>query len=371
MMDLTQEIPQSLPDPPLPGGVAALFRWFFQVPQWIQIGGVILAALVAAVFVTIVWKRRTAIGTWLRTRPAGAKAILVIVLLTFATVAGVVGQQAWHYTQHENDFCQACHVMDQAYARFAQSEHAKRECHDCHQQPISASLRQVWLWVLDRPQEIGSHAPVPNSVCIKCHITEDPDSTWQRISATAGHRVHLESDSSVLRNVQCVKCHGVEVHRFVPADQTCGQSGCHSTEDTQIKLGNMAAANTSFHCLACHQFTAPVNETVALDTARHGLVPTARGCLGCHDMQRILATYDPQEDPHKGVCGDCHNPHTQTEPRAAFQTCTVAGCHADPQTLSGFHRGINHNVVADCLRCHKPHVWTAPVECVACHPTLR
>jgi NapC/NirT cytochrome c family, N-terminal region len=368
---IRQQIPETLPEPPVPDPVAKLFRWIFQVPRWIQWSGLVLAAIVAIVLIVIIVRNRARIINWIRTRPTAVKVSLLAFVLIAATGAAVVGQMSWHYTQHDNDFCQACHVMDQAYNRFASSEHSKRECHDCHQQPISASIRQVYLWVLDRPEAIGEHAPVPNSVCVKCHIQDDPDSTWQRISATAGHRLHLNSDSSALADVQCVTCHGIEVHRFVPADQTCGQSGCHRTEDTKIVLGKMASDTTSFHCLACHEFTRPVSETAPLDTARHGLAPRVEGCLGCHDMQRVLATYDPQSDPHEGVCGDCHNPHKQTEVSAARNSCTNAGCHSDPSELSAFHRGLNHRVVDDCLRCHKPHVWKAPVECISCHPTLR
>jgi hypothetical protein len=114
-----------------------------------------------------------------------------------------------------------------------------------------------------------------------------------------------------------------------------------------------------------------VTETSALDTARHGLTPNADACLGCHDMQRILATYDPALDPHAGVCGDCHNPHTQQEPADALATCASAGCHDDAARLSAFHRGLDHKVVDDCLRCHEPHTWKAPVECAACHRQLR
>ena len=71
------------------------------------------------------------------------------------------------------------------------------------------------------------------------------DSVWQRISATAGHRLHLESDSASLRDIQCVTCHGLTVHQFVPADSTCGQSSCH--QQTEIRLAGMRN-QTALHC---------------------------------------------------------------------------------------------------------------------------
>src|SRR6185436_12687281 len=111
------------------------------------------------------------------------------------------------------------------------------------------------FWVAERPLKIKEHSKVPNRVCEGCHVTADT-AKWQRIAATAGHRVHLESDSASLKNLQCVKCHGVEVHRFRAVDKTCGQSDCHKTTDTDIVLGKMAL-QTVRHCAGCHAFTAP------------------------------------------------------------------------------------------------------------------
>jgi len=369
--DIMQQIPETLPEPPLPGGLAAIIRWFFQVPQWVQIGGLVLGVAVAGVVVWYLWQKKLLIWTWIRTRPVGVKAGMGAALLLLGVAGAVFGMVSWDYTQHDNDFCQACHVMDPSYLRFAESEHAQLTCHDCHQQPIAASMRQVYLWILDRPEEIGEHAPVENAVCERCHVQEDPDSTWQRISATAGHRVHLESDSAALAQVQCVTCHGVEVHRFVPASETCGQTECHRPQDTEIVLGAMSNATTTFHCVACHEFTLPIAEADSLVVARRGLVPTAEGCLGCHEMQRVMAEFVPEEDPHAGVCGECHNPHDQPTPAAAYQTCTAAGCHANADTLTAFHRGLGTHVIDDCSRCHNAHDWVAPTECRACHTVLR
>ena len=58
----------TLSQAPLPGGVATVLRFLFQVPQWIQIGGAVLALVVAAVLVVALWRRRLPIFTWIRTR---------------------------------------------------------------------------------------------------------------------------------------------------------------------------------------------------------------------------------------------------------------------------------------------------------------
>ena len=355
----------TLEDPPLPGGVAAIVRWFFHVPQWIQIGGAVLAVIVAIALLILLWKRRQRIRGWVTTRSRGGKIALAtaagIVLLTAASVGAV----SWNYMQHDNGFCSGCHVMAPAFGRFQTSEHKDLSCHDCHQQSLFASARQLYLWVLDRPEEIGPHAKVPTERCAECHIQEQPDSVWKRISATAGHRLHLESDSASLRDVQCVTCHGLTVHQFVPADSTCGQSSCH--QDTEIRLAGMRD-QTDLHCTLCHEFTAPVSEQTGLDTSRALLVPRELECLGCHEMRQRLADFDPEAEPHGAICGKCHNPHEQETPAAAFETCATSGCHARPDTITPFHRGLRAGVLQDCASCHKAHTWHVESnQCLTCH----
>jgi class III cytochrome C family protein len=355
----------SLEQPPLPGGVAAIFRWFFHVPQWIQIGGAILAVLVITALLIVVWRRRARMREWLVTRSRGAKIALATAAAIVLLTAAGFGAASWNYMMHDNDFCSGCHVMAPSFGRFQTSEHKKLNCHDCHQQSIFASTRQLYLWVLDRPEEIGAHAKVPTRVCAECHIQEQPDSVWQRISATAGHRIHLESDSASLRDVQCVTCHGVAVHEFAPADSTCGQSECHAR--TEIRLAGMRN-QTALHCTLCHQFTAPVSEQTTLDTSRALLVPREVECLGCHEMRERLADFDPDAEPHQAVCGTCHDPHRQETPAAAFETCATSGCHARPDTITPFHRGLRAGVLDDCAQCHKAHTWhVESKQCLTCH----
>jgi hypothetical protein len=259
--------------------------------------------------------------------------------------------------------------MGPSYIRFTESEHSQLECHDCHQQPMTASMRQLYLWVVERPEEIGEHAPVASAVCARCHITEDPEETWELISATQGHQVHLESDSTALDDVQCVTCHGREVHRFVPAEETCASAGCHTPADTRIALGNMAGAETSFHCLGCHVFTAPVQPAGAPGAG--GIVPAVEQCSSCHAMQPMLAEFSPETEPHDAVCGACHNPHDQAAPAAAFDTCASAGCHSDPAALTPFHRGLEHVAVENCAACHTAHGFVVDgSDCRSCHTDL-
>ena len=354
--------------PPLPGGVAVVLRFLFNLPQWFQIVGFIIGVLVAIAAVLYMWRRRAAIIAWIVTRPRGVRIGLTataVVVLLFATGFGAV---SWNYMQHDNGFCTGCHIMNDPFQRFAGSKHDSLSCHNCHQQSMVASMRQLYLWVAARPNEIGKHSKVPTRVCAGCHVTGQKEK-WQRIATTAGHRVHLESDSSALKDVQCTTCHGLEVHRFIPVDSTCGQSGCHV--GTQIKLGKMAS-QTGFHCIACHQFTAEVPLLATRDSAAGTLRPGSRQCFGCHEMRAKLADFDPSRDPHRQTCGMCHNPHEQTHPADAIKSCAAAGCHTDWRD-EPFHTGKPHSRVAEqCTLCHQPHgAKVDAAECAECHAAVK
>jgi hypothetical protein len=358
---------------PLPGGVAEVVRFLLNtVPPWVQIGGIVLGIAVAALASWYLFPRRYAIREWFVTRSRGVRLALGGVAVALAVAAGAMGTATWNYTQHSNDFCIGCHVMNPAFQKFSnlENKHGKLSCHDCHQQSIFASSRQLYLWVAERPAEIGEHAKVPNRVCATCHVTADT-AKWQRIAATAGHRVHLESDSSSLKDLQCVSCHGAEVHAFRPVAQTCGQSGCHEANATDIVLGKMAT-QTIRHCTSCHAFTADVPALATRDSARGTMVPGKQECLGCHEMERVLKDFSEAKDPHGGKCGTCHNPHVQKVASAAAATCATAGCHSNWRD-EPFHVGPSHkNAGPKCLTCHVPHASKVDASnCEGCHVAVR
>jgi nitrate/TMAO reductase-like tetraheme cytochrome c subunit len=358
---------------PLPGGIAQVVRFLLNtVPPWVQAGGVVVAVVVAAFVLRVLFRHRSAIRGWLASRGGGVKLALAAAAVVLIAGTAGIGAATWNYTQHSNDFCVGCHVMNPAFQKFGdvENKHGKLSCHECHQQSLLASGRQLYLWVAERPEKIGKHAKVANKVCESCHVTADT-ATWQRIASTAGHRVHLESDSSALKNLQCVTCHGVELHRFKPVTETCGQSNCHKASETGIVLGRMGA-QTVLHCTSCHAFTADVPALATRDSARGTLVPGKPECLGCHEMQKVLADFDEAKDPHGGKCGTCHHPHVQKTPAAAVTSCATAGCHANWRD-EPFHVGANHKKVgAQCLTCHMPHRATADASaCEGCHLSVR
>jgi hypothetical protein len=358
---------------PLPGGVADVVRFLLTtVPAWVQKLGVVIAFVVAVAVVWFLFKHRQAIFDWFFARSVPAMLGLAAVTLAIFTTVAWAGAATWNYTQHENDFCSGCHVMNVAYGKMAygKSKHSKLSCHDCHQQSIYASAHQLYLWIAERPEKIEKHANVPNTVCEKCHVTQDT-AGWQRIASTAGHRVHLESDTSSLKDLKCVKCHGTDLHRFEPVKQTCGQNGCHDQNKTSIKLAKMSG-QTVRHCTVCHQFTSAVPALATRDSASKTLVPGSSQCFGCHQMKKVLADFDEERDPHGGKCGTCHNPHTQKTPIEAAKSCESSGCHSNTRK-EPFHSGAAHRRVASqCLTCHLPH--SAKVDasgCEDCHRSVR
>ena len=357
--------------------VQRVIRWFFSVPQWVELSGALLAIVIALIALLVLWRNRRALWSWVgrrhETTPIGWKVAGAIAAIAVLAAAGTGGTAFFFYSQNQNQFCISCHELhDEVYQRFQQSKHhriANLRCHDCHDEPMVDEVMQVVKWVAFRPSAVGPHAPVKRSVCATCHIKPDPDSTWKRIIATSGHSVHILSDTAKKLKIDCVTCHGVTAHRFVPTATTCQQSGCH--EKTQIRLGRMALQPTQFHCTMCHAFTAPIRETANVDTARTSLIPSHQDCLACHAMQKQMADFVPAHDPHKGQCGACHDPHKQTEPKMAFQTCSNAGCHQRADTLTAFHRGLGQHALGNCGACHAAHTWKVKgTRCLDCHGNI-
>lgn len=288
----------------------------------------------------------------------------IAVLLVWA---GIEAYQTYDYVQHDNEFCLSCHLMVDPYERFARSEHADLGCKACHQPTLMARSSMALTQIIQNPDSLSAHAHVPNAACIECHVDGDPEK-WSNIAASAGHRVHFESDDASIDELQCVKCHSSAIHEFTATDQTCGQAGCH--ENQRIQLGAMGAL--TIHCAACHSFNAQV-AAASTDSAQLALEPQRDQCLGCHAMQVRLANFPiPEQDPHAGMCASCHNPHEQTESAQAFETC--GDCHAQADTLTPFHRGLDAGVLDTCSRCHQAHTFRVEGhECRACHtdPAMR
>lgn len=298
--------------------------------------------------------------------PPAALAAAAVVTVAALVVGGVLLYRTYDYVQHDNEFCMSCHLMRDPFDRFAQSAHRGLGCKACHQPTMVVRTQMALTQILENPDEIHTHAEVPNAVCANCHIEGDPEK-WRLIAASAGHRVHMESPDPTLRGLQCVQCHSSSLHEFAATDRTCAQSGCHET--TEVRLGRMGSL--TIHCAACHDFNAPVAADIPTDTLAIALRPQREQCLSCHAMRNLMRDFpDHATDPHAGACGACHDPHEQTTPAQAVQSCAVGGCHARVDTVTAFHRGLGPGVLTNCTSCHTAHEFGAPTECMACHQDI-
>lgn len=351
---------------PLPSPALTVVRFLFNtVPQWVQIGGVIVGAAVALTLAFFGWKHRVALRAWFTSKSRAWKMGFAAVCLVLVGGVGFAGSWSWNYMMHDNEFCSGCHIMAVPFQRFGTSEHAKLQCHDCHRQSIFASALELYVQVTERPDSIPAHRTVPNRICAECHVRDNPDSTWQRVSATAGHQIHLNPSSPLMAKMECTTCHAREVHRFKPVTETCAQSGCH--DDIKVELGRMAQ-QTDLHCTVCHEFTVQSREGNPVDSSRRVMVPGEQQCLGCHAMRERMGQFAPEQDPHDAKCGTCHNPHTQTTAQGAFQSCATSGCHAPSDTLTASHRSLGRHKLETCGACHGAHTWkSTAVDCRSCH----
>jgi nitrate/TMAO reductase-like tetraheme cytochrome c subunit len=306
------------------------------------------------------------LAEWAGSLTAPALAVIGVVIVAGVGAGGYYAYETYDYVQHDNDFCMSCHLMQQPYELFAQSAHQGLGCKACHQPTLMVRSQMALTQIIENPAELETHAEVPNERCAECHIKGDPEK-WRLVANSAGHRAHLESDDPALEGLQCVECHSTSLHEFAPVDRTCSQSGCH--DDKTIKLGEMS--NLTIHCAACHSFLAPVGgaqsaSSVLGNSIDAALLPDQEECLSCHAMRERVQM--PRPDPHRGVCAACHNPHTQSTPAEAGQSCTNAGCHNDPLQDSPMHRGLQPGVIETCTACHTAHDFKVDgSRCIDCH----
>lgn len=369
---------------PLPDPIVHVAQFLFQQPPWLMAGGAIAAAIVSAIILTWLWRRRHPIRGWIAARRAWVQGTMIGGVALVVALAGLGAHKSFDYVMHDNNFCRGCHIFipnGQPFVRpdtgtyllvnALEGKHSKLSCHSCHPFNIEAQTKEMIGWILARPDVVPPHGKVPRAICEQCHERGDAKESWQQISATAGHRIHLSSDSAVLKNkVECLTCHARTAHRFIPADTTCLSAGCHI--GTRIRLGTMQGAQTQMHCTLCHQFDVAVPMLAARDSASRLLIPGGQECTACHQMRGLVAAFDFTRDPHQARCGDCHDPHKQTRPIDAEARC--AQCHSNWDKIP-FHTGAAHRGAVSsttCINCHQPHAARVDAsDCTGCHREVR
>ena len=201
-------------------------------------------------------------------------------------------------------------------------------------------MRQLVLWVAEKPQAIPPHAKVPNDVCGKCHIQkEGADSVWKRIIATAGHRIHLNFG---FRRAQEPAVHQVPRSGGAPlrpGGLDLRPASCHQT--VPIKLAKMGG-QTSLHCVKCHQFTrgGERDDLAGLGAASSSFPPerVPRLPRDAEEARRLRRSEGPapgrlRRVPQSAQAGDDRRRRGRAAPRAAATRRR--------ETLSPFHKGLD------------------------------
>ena len=370
---------------PLPDPLVPIVQFMFQQPGWVLGLEMLLGGALAAGVAWLMWTRRIWMFGWFRRAPRRAQLMFVGANLAVVLVALGTGAYGYNYMMHDNDFCKGCHIFipsgqpwvhpdtgNYLLVNALEGKHDTLSCHNCHPFEIRAQTKELFYWIVQRPDKIPPHGKVPRATCERCHAQEHPDSTkpWQAARLLAGHRVHFESDSSSLRGLECLSCHARSAHRFVPSDTTCTQKGCHN--EIKIRLGRMVSAQSQMHCTLCHRFDAQTPAIVSRDSARSVLIPGGEQCTACHQMQALTARFNFARDPHQAQCGFCHNPHTQSRPAGADSAC--ASCHQEWRDVA-FHSGAIHRGAVRpeaCTQCHQPHAARVDAsDCTGCHTAMR
>lgn len=361
----------------LPEGASTLTRALLDRPQEVQWAAVSVGVLLFAAAAFLVLHYRAPILRWLGDLNRAATLALGSLALVLVLGFGLAGWNGWQMMEHDNAFCTSCHLMHPHIARFYQTKHRRVECHDCHKQSVLSDMRELALWVFERPTSVGEHAnTVPNRVCEGCHLpgrapatiaASDPRrSGATMIDRSAGHTAHLRSSRQP--GIECVQCHARPTpHVFKASNATCLQAGCH--DDIMIKLVKMRDGVHDLRCTQCHDFLRPTG-TIRKPFAglESSILPIRDQCLGCHPMEQRVKGQNFGSDPHREQCGVCHNPHRQATAQATVASCARGGCHTRVDTVSSFHVGLPAQALAQCSACHVAHTWKAKGRvCATCH----
>ncbi|MBI2853165.1 MAG: hypothetical protein HYX84_08750 [Chloroflexi bacterium] len=271
---------------------------------------------------------------WLGRIPKGVLFSAAIALVAIIVFSGFQFFRFYNYTQEDPNFCRSCHLMEQAWDKWAISQHKDVTCHSCHEQSVIESSRLVVSFALGRYQRVESHAVVKDEACEECH--ESANIRWPQVAATAGHKVHTEE-----QNLACTKCHSTTLHRFEAPGPIC--QVCH------IEKRVITPAMADFHCSTCHNFL----------STEEKLHPTRKACLDCHQTRAVETVNWPADAPMQFECATCHKPHELVLPDVACQTC---------HTATGAHTERSH-ATSSCQTCHKPHEWQVSQRdtCTSCH----
>lgn len=284
---------------------------------------------------------------WFKEKSGGYKLAILLLALVSVVGAGATAFYSYDYTENNPKFCVSCHLMKTAFDKWEASPHNKVNCHTCHYATVFEKNMMLVKYVLFRPTEVEPrHGKliVPRDVCASCHWSPEGNGSKLKINRSPLHAKHVFTE-----RIQCTKCHGTELHQFIPEPRFCVK--CHQNKEVHgVGMEGLA-------CLNCH-----------INQGGKEIKPDRAKCLSCHENIKLHAVF-PKEG--KGVmqfnCSTCHHPHKNIKPTP--EECLK--CHS---AAAQFTTHKKHIEIAqkDCETCHKPHKWKIDEAdskqiCAKCH----
>lgn len=256
------------------------------------------------------------------------KTVMVSILLVISIVAIVLAVRYYEYIQKNPEFCNSCHLMEEAYAAWKQSGHRFIICQDCHRLGIIEQNRLLvkFVFTTDRrtPEPHGNVTPW--ETCTRCHWDEANKQGAISVTKSIGHARHVR-----VEGIACMECHTRSVHAFRPDRNACIR--CHAN----WKVHGVGMEETS--CMSCHPFS---------PKTPGGFIPDRERCLSCH--RHSSKTTFPDKAPMARMnCYECHKPHHHMRP--TDDDCLR--CH----TREVLEHREAHRTKKTCVSCHHPHRW--------------
>ncbi len=134
------------------------------------------------------------------------KAILVSLMLIISVLGIVLAVRYYNYIQKNPEFCNSCHLMEEAYTAWKLSGHRNMVCQECHQLGMIEQNRLLvkFVFTTDRktPEPHGNETPW--KTCTTCHWDEAAQGSLT-VNKSTGHARHV-----FMEKLQCKDCHEPE-----------------------------------------------------------------------------------------------------------------------------------------------------------------
>ena len=263
----------------------------------------------------------------------------MFLVVLIAVIGALAGYKYYRYTQENPEFCNSCHLMQEAFKSWQISTHRRFTCQECHSMNILEQNRLLVAFVVNPKAKIKQKHGSINAWqgCKDCHMYEVAQGSIT-LRESYGHAKHV-----FMQGIGCGKCHKGDMHQFNVTRNEC--LSCH--KDKLIHGMGMRG----LECLNCHSYSESAPKMIASER-----------CRSCHrDM--------PDKSPMSGLqCFDCHKPHSKI--RMETKDC-LGACHGNESRV-GQHGLHMTKANLGCMDCHRAHTWVigrrqAKGLCDRCH----